>query len=174
MATAYMRTHCAIAHATVSNAPAAVPPHTYHRLLKVGAGELWVGNMGTPVNAVPTFSLAVNVCDIPPINQLLVCCESIIFPKGRNGHISHRAFSRTRLLTTVTRINEVLESGKHVIVFCETGNNKSAAVIAAYITWKYKQPAASVLAYIAGGRPSIAVTEPYQKRLVKWSRSCRK
>jgi hypothetical protein len=139
--------------------------YRYHLMLSMGAGSVWLGGSYIPQNTVPRFALTVNLSDDSTAFQAGTC-PMIHFPKGpRRATVTPRSFTRDVLRKVSARINAVVESGGAVLIFCETGDCKAAAMLAAYIMWKYHTASIPALNYVKALRETVNVTMEYQQRL---------
>lgn len=63
---------------------------------------------------------------------------------------------------------ESLQRKSNILITCETGNDRSAALVAAYLILLYGEPAVKVIQYISLKRFCSAFTEPTKRMLVAW------
>lgn len=133
---------------------------------------LWIGSRADSQN--PDFvrdhdiGMVVNCTDsIPNLNLPGVSYETI--PLKDADDYNEVALARYPII--VREIETVLERGKGVLVHCAAGMQRSAAVVAAYLMYKYNLSASNAMKAIKDQKPETFFPRPtFGPALIKYER----
>lgn len=115
--------------------------------------RLWLGGAGEAKELSAAADMVVNcTCDLPFWNPMAYNVRLAVKDNGERTE-SVKLFDMLEDDEVFEAIHAALSAGKRVLVHCRAGEQRSAAVVACYVVWRWRMDPLDAIAYVRSKRP---------------------